>query len=221
MKIIDNKKDYYDYLGGIYGIDNHVVYDRRGSNVLENQTLDEYFSKSKMFRDAPKMPPSKRKGRSWRSLVYGDEVFLGNENELRGEIMHGILEVGTTHYVFEIERSLNEKDEVVLEGRLIEVKKGQPKISEAPMSFFETIACYSWRSKKVDVKIPTLRNKHYDNPILKGTYLSQIAPNEIWDELYNYILSTKEKPIVDSRTNIQKLESLGFDKKSSFRHPVK
>jgi len=31
MKIIDNKKDYYDYLSGIYGIDNLIVYDRRGS----------------------------------------------------------------------------------------------------------------------------------------------------------------------------------------------
>ena len=31
MKIIDNKKDYYDYLSGVYGIDNLIVYDRRGS----------------------------------------------------------------------------------------------------------------------------------------------------------------------------------------------
>ena len=31
MKIIDNKKDYYDYLASIYGIDELVVYDRRGS----------------------------------------------------------------------------------------------------------------------------------------------------------------------------------------------
>ena len=30
MRIIDNKKDYYDYLSGVYGIDNLIVYDRRG-----------------------------------------------------------------------------------------------------------------------------------------------------------------------------------------------
>lgn len=35
MKIIDNKKDYYDYLAGIYGIDTHVVYDRRGSESFK------------------------------------------------------------------------------------------------------------------------------------------------------------------------------------------
>lgn len=31
MKIIDNKKDYYDYVSGVYGIDPYVVYDRRGT----------------------------------------------------------------------------------------------------------------------------------------------------------------------------------------------
>ena len=31
MKIIDSKKDYYDYLSGIYGMDELAVYDRRGS----------------------------------------------------------------------------------------------------------------------------------------------------------------------------------------------
>ena len=29
-----------------------------------------------------------------------------------------------------------------------------------------------------------------------------------------------EKKIIDNRTDIEKLESLGFDKKSSFRNPV-
>ena len=48
MKIIDNKKDYYDYLAGIYGVDDLVVYDRRGSVVLESekalfQGMEVYF----------------------------------------------------------------------------------------------------------------------------------------------------------------------------------
>ena len=36
MKIIDNKKDYYDYLESIYGIDDFVVYDHRGSVSLNS-----------------------------------------------------------------------------------------------------------------------------------------------------------------------------------------
>lgn len=37
MKIISGgKKDYYDYLQGIYGIDDLVVYDRRNSYVIKD-----------------------------------------------------------------------------------------------------------------------------------------------------------------------------------------
>ena len=39
MKNIDNKKDYYDYLASIYGIDNLVVYDRRGSVSLNSDKI--------------------------------------------------------------------------------------------------------------------------------------------------------------------------------------
>lgn len=41
MKIIDNKKDYYDYLSGIYGMDELAVYDRRGS-VMWAQYKDRF-----------------------------------------------------------------------------------------------------------------------------------------------------------------------------------
>ena len=42
MKIIDNKKDYYDYLSGIYGIDELIVFDRRGSVPLKEDMLIHY-----------------------------------------------------------------------------------------------------------------------------------------------------------------------------------
>lgn len=45
MKIIDRYKDYYDYLSGIYGIDELVIFDRRENFVLQNDSLefpDEY-----------------------------------------------------------------------------------------------------------------------------------------------------------------------------------
>lgn len=40
MKIISNYKDYYDYLVGIYGVDQKVVYDRRFSgNPFDQSTF--------------------------------------------------------------------------------------------------------------------------------------------------------------------------------------
>ena len=40
MRIIDNKKDYYDYLAGVLGIDDYITYDRRNSKRLVNKTAD-------------------------------------------------------------------------------------------------------------------------------------------------------------------------------------
>ena len=40
MRIIDNKKDYYDYLAGVLGIDGYITYDRRNSTRLVNKSSD-------------------------------------------------------------------------------------------------------------------------------------------------------------------------------------
>jgi hypothetical protein len=40
MRILDNKKDYYDYLAGVLGIDGYITYDRRNSTRLVNKTAD-------------------------------------------------------------------------------------------------------------------------------------------------------------------------------------
>ena len=58
MKIIDNKKDYYDYLASIYGIDDLVVYDRRGSVSLNSDKalplgMEYYFSQRILWQDKP------------------------------------------------------------------------------------------------------------------------------------------------------------------------
>lgn len=46
MKIISKYKDYYDYLQGIYGIDNKIVLDRTKGRVIYPATFDDYYSKS-------------------------------------------------------------------------------------------------------------------------------------------------------------------------------
>jgi len=58
-----------------------------------------------------------------------------------------------------------------------------------------------------------------ENPILSGTFIPKvIPPSEIWSALYEYLSSLNDKPIIDSRSDIQKLESAGFDRKTSFRN---
>ena len=58
-----------------------------------------------------------------------------------------------------------------------------------------------------------------NNPILTGTFITKIVPpSNIWQALYEYLSSLKNKPFTDTRTDVQKLESAGFDKKTSFRN---
>ena len=58
-----------------------------------------------------------------------------------------------------------------------------------------------------------------ENPILAGTFIpGVIPPTDIWNALYEYLSSLRDKPFTDSRSDVQKLESAGFDKKTSFRN---
>lgn len=57
------------------------------------------------------------------------------------------------------------------------------------------------------------------NPILgQFDFIKKYIPaEEVWQKLYDYISKRNEKEIVDQRNDIEKLESAGFDKKTSFR----
>ena len=62
-------------------------------------------------------------------------------------------------------------------------------------------------------------NGSIDNPILKDLPITGLIPaEEIWQGIYDYLLKMKEPNVVDSRTNIEHIESAGFDKKISFRN---
>ena len=177
MKIIDNKKDYYDYLSGVYGIDNLIVYDRRGSVPINPDCIS-----------------------------------------LKGAEYYFILEVGNTHYRFEVERWLDEKQPECLhvETTLLDtIKDVKQRYSTAPICIVTCRAQYWWYH---EVRWEDTKGR-IENPILANTFIPKlIPPDEIWQALYDYLSSLKDTPITDSRTDEQKLESAGFDKKTSFRN---
>ena len=86
------------------------------------------------------------------------------------------------------------------------------------MSFFKAYGDYSFRLRDtVDIRFD---NKDViSNPILAGTPITSfIAPEEVYNELYAYISSLNDVDVIDNRTDIQKAESAGFDRKTSFRN---
>ena len=97
-----------------------------------------------------------------------------------------------------------------------EIAKSQ-RLGKTPITFFSAYANYTfWRTGKWDIRVKS--NDAASNPILTGTPItSLISPQELYQELSNYISSLNDIETTDRRTDIQKAESAGFDRKTSFR----
>lgn len=183
MKIISKVKDYYDYLAGIRGIDEDIVYDRRNC-IIFNKFNSEFLKDGK--------------------VRY---AFI--------PIYYYVLEVGYTHYLF----SLAPKGES-FDVKLIKRFKVEKKRSNSPISLMRVR--YNVYRKSTEIEYIKRSGDFWENPILKNTWVPTfISAEEIYDDLYDYLISIREPKIIDNRTDIQKLESKGFDKKTSFRHPIK
>lgn len=234
MKIIGyGKKDYYDYLSGIYGEDPVIVYDRKDSVVLDPESpefrIQQWFNEKPIIGDIKKQSPKHRYGfdsvyarmkfyehsKPWnyRYKIISWKKLYGYKE---GRIFHFILEIGNYCYLIELERYLDEddKDVVHLEPRILNRFEGKKK-SDAPISLYECTCRFP-----DDYKVEKIHfNNRIDNPILGKTWIRKIiSAEDIWKSVYEYLGTLKDKPIIDSRTNEEHIESNGFDKKISFRN---
>ena len=203
----------------------------------QNTNIERWFSKNPIYGDE-----KRKKIKRWSTnkvLLYNEQQEETNglsyykkhkvKNSWKdieeGRVFHFLLEVGYHHYYFEIERYLDDEDDtrVHLNYGLIEKKdiSKEEKISSAPMCLCP-ISHHKYWFAGSNSKFETSeqdREQKIDNPILYSTYIPKfIDAYEIWNNLYEYISSLRDKEFTDSRTNDQHIESHGFDKKISFRH---
>ena len=259
MRIIDNKKDYYDYLAGVLGIDDHITYDRRNSIRLVNNTtniINERYpmgygnifctwknGKNPDFENSYSYDwdnGHKTVGKIYRKLGLGYQPSKSNEFPDAYNVSSNWfgLVIGSVEYVFLVYRVLqNETDTEVkivpklmrkftfdrsrtqtkapiLIGELTYNRMNIPwRIScKRDSEFYEAVA-------KVGYIRPDKDGNYEENPILEGTWIPSFIPaEEVWNNITDYLLSIKEPEIIDNRTDVQYLESHGFDKKSSFRN---
>ncbi len=212
MKILTtrNNKDYYDYLTGVYGIDDKVVYDRREFTILSNSG-SLFFNRTIIEKDAPKKEIRTRKwvGRHWKW-----------ETEYRATELYCMLEVGLKWYFFQVDRYLDEASNVCLDWKIITTKKitKDKRVGLAPMTFFKAFETYSWwTDATLDLKVD--KSDAIPNPIIQGTpIVSLIHAQEIYNSLYAYLSSLNDVEIIDNRTDLEKAESAGFDRRTSFRN---
>ncbi len=206
-------------------------------NAYRNYNIERWFRKEPIYGDkkretihrwstkkvlAYKEQKEETEGLSWRKR---SSLRNSWEDIKEGQVFHFVLEVGYHHYYFEVERYLDDEDEsrLHLHYGLIEKKdiSKEEKISYAPICLCPISHHKYWYAGSNDKFEASEgdREQKIDNPILYSTYIPKfIDAYEMWNNLYGYISSLRDKDFEDTRTNEQHIESHGFDKKISFRH---
>lgn len=208
MKIISKFKDYYDYLQGIYGIDEKLILDRTkfvnkfpyGENAVARFFICGLVVEG-LFRD----------GKFW----YGKELEQWDKK------LKNWGKSGNYYFV------KSDKSNPTWGG-------SDSRVLKSPMKFKDWILIQEtiFYENKIKVVCP---NDKYDCPILISSYFGQdyevnpilseyqfhkvFSAQDIWFMLTEWL--GREKQINEIRTNQEKILSNGFDLKTSFRHPIK
>lgn len=214
MKIISKFKDYYDYLQGIYGIDEKLILDRTkfvnkppyGENAVVRFFICGMVIEG-LFRD----------GKFW----YGKELEQFSDNKKRNWGKSG-------NYYF------------VKTDKTKTFGGSDSRVLKSPMKFKDWIAIQetiAYQNKKEEI----CPNDKYDCPIIVSSYfrngcltddgydlnpiLSEYqfhkvySAQDIWFMINEWL--GREKQIKEMRTDKEKILSNGFDLQTSFRHPIK
>lgn len=214
MVIIDKRKDYYDYLQGVNGQDPKAIYDRRNGICLTRENMPEVF-----IREI---------SRSINGYIGIIHLFCGNvvyafyfENYGNGVQTEFILSKRikrTTLIPMRIAISADICKEVSDRRR---EKKFFSRSERKKRLIMTEKKRSEWKRYKDEDRIADVFYDRpvtwYDNPILSSFPLPIITAEAIFLNLQEFILSMNDVPVVDKRTDLQKLEAAGFDKNTSFR----
>lgn len=209
MYIIDKNKDFYDYVSNIYGVDKNIVYDRRGSEIIDDSLL---------------------------VLLSG---YRENGLKILNPKFFFLLETGNVQYIFEVYNVKFDKSTIPYTAtevsfRIAKIYRENKNLFVRPLTVMGIHFDMNWTRKGVTMDFPSnvvelekLVKKRYSQykqipAILANTKLTSLLdPFEVWKDIQTYISSTgNDKDISTPMTEKQKVESHGFDE-NSFRNPIK
>lgn len=211
MKIIDKRKDYYDYLVGTYGLDPDIVFDRRGSITLNSEFWfnDQYPN---IGAKTDSLPPKRKE-----PILYGD-----NKIPVFGLNIKPILSIGKFTYDILLDRYVEEDGETIGGSNHIVGIYNRDDKEKYPISFIlggASVYGGGIAGHYHKIEHGLLRGYYAtDNVILDGTWITKLFPaTKVWEDVYEFLSSQKDKEIIDTRTDKEKIISAGFDTKTSFR----
>jgi len=212
MKIISKHKEYYDYVQGIYGIDELLTYDRRVEYLEKPREFDEEKPRTYYFAIC---------GRKYLVIHYLDN-FYHTIDELM--VLHKLLKKNGISY----DRNDGLVDNYHYDHRTYRRKKSN--IETEVKRFYD------------EGNVETDYNKIHRHPVLVSNYHgtsnygvydhdwsipyltkfgfgSWIPAEEIYRDISYFIGWLNDNPeIPNNQTNKEKILSHGFDMKKSFRH---
>lgn len=227
MKIIDNKKDYYDYFSKIYQ-DDYFTFDRRGSFYL----ID-YFEK--VVKEKVRSPNSKYEHFGYFLLRIGyDNWIIGIKMDVKNQFSHflvhsfknfdklykfqlGLLRFDYIYNLFSfLDGNIEKKRERIKKEMENEVRTSNFNLKYAlgfdldseghhtpPLSF------------QFSRKIP----EEESYALFDGSCVPKlIQPFDMYRAFEDYFSAIKTEKNVDNRTNEEHIVSHGFDSKESFRN---
>lgn len=205
MKIIDKNQDCYDYLSNIYGIDNKIVYDRRGSFIVDQKFLIGWINDHRSYKHD-----------YYFILEVGFYQYLFVFKNLIEKATYGInYHTDVTYDNFELVHIFSDNKHYFVKPLTIQ-------------SVYVNTN-YSWKKREHKITITSfkesinIQKNSIENPIIKDTEITRfISVDTIWKNLYNYISSLDNDKDVDIiNSDVDKAVNHGFDARWSFRHPIK
>ncbi len=211
MIILSKHKDYYDYLVGIYGRDENKIFDRRQMVKAGEFIFDEKVARHNENEYESYFYPSINDGNCVDIVVVGKIYRIE-------QIEKGVWEQHKFYKDTVFSSKLISKIEPKEEDNFIDFKNTDyHKKYRKPIMIYENASC-SYRGLHNTKKKKLLYTDK--TPLLSSFGFAKFLPPEIvYQELDIFLGWLKDNPpIEDNRTDLEKLQSQGFDKKVSFRH---
>lgn len=189
MKIISKFKDYYDYLQGIYGQDEKLTLDR--TNFTHAYTPSE--NTIQRFYICGMVVDGFFKGGKW---LYGNEIEEYDVKQYRVNFFPLYYNVPTSQYD----------------------NRHTTKVLKQPTLWSELFQVNPNEKHNCPILARTVYGDGIDHfPILREYDFHKVfTAEQMWVMLIEWLGKVKDIP--DNRTNKEKIQSNGFDLKTSFRH---
>ena len=226
MKIITHHPDYYDHCAQNFGIDPLIRYERNSEfldppeKVLTHSRPGKVDLKTARFficgtvYDILFDPVLKR-------LLYGNQISKLSEEQIKTEKQRGNVRYPSTV-----------RHPKVAEVNLWGVYKDKKwYVLTEPMNIdeFKTVfepftngTSNRYKDQNLILNCPvvvTINDRCFKNPILANWGFGNIIPADVlFTKISNWFLERTNKDIPDNQTDMEKLTSHGFDRKTSFRH---